>query len=108
MTRRIATAVALVVALALGAVSAFAAAPTTNGKVVSVEAGVVKIAIEGEKPAWVKKDAPVKFKDGVGKILEVSAEGTTPVVITVKTKKAASMKAGEAVPFEKGKPMAGC
>jgi len=50
----------------------------------------------------------VKFKVGVGKILEVSAEGVTPVVITVKTKKASEMKAGEAISFEKGKPMSGC
>ena len=108
MTRHVASAIALVVVLLLGTAAAFAAAPPTNGQVVAVEAGVVKIAIEGEKPAWVKKEAPVKFKDGVGKILEISAEGTTPVVITVKTKKAASMKAGEAITFEKGKPMAGC
>jgi hypothetical protein len=82
-------------------------APVT-GKITTVGDGKVTITLDGEKAAWIKKNAPVKFKDGVGKVLEVSADGVTPVVITVKSKKAAQMTAGEAVSFQKGKAMAGC
>jgi co-chaperonin GroES (HSP10) len=106
MTKRVSTALLLLVAIVFAA-GVFAAPPTT-GKVVSVGDGSVQISIEGDRPAWVKKGAPVKFKEGVGKVLEVSAEGVSPVVITVKTRKAAEMKAGEAVSFEKGKAMSGC
>jgi hypothetical protein len=100
--------IALFVAVTLVVAATLFAAPATNGKILAVDAGSVRIAIDGEKPAWIKVGAPVKFKDGVGKILEVSAEGVTPAVITVKTKKASEMKAGEAISFEKGKSMSGC
>jgi hypothetical protein len=96
------------VAVTLVVTATLFAAPATNGKILAVDAGSVRIAIEGEKPSWITVGAPVKFKDGVGKILEVSAEGVTPVVITVKTKKASEMKAGEAISFEKGKATSGC
>ena len=96
------------VAVALVAAATVLAAPATNGKILSIDGTSVKIAIDGEKPSWIREGAPVKFKEGVGKILEVSAEGVTPVVITVKTKKAPEMKAGEAISFEKGKSSAGC
>jgi hypothetical protein len=98
----------LFVAVALVAAATIFAAPATNGKIVAIDGTSVKIAIDGATPSWVKVGAPVKFKEGVGKILEISAEGVTPVVITVKTKKAPEMKAGEAISFEKGKSMAGC
>jgi len=97
----------LFVAVALVVTATALSAPPTKGKILSADAGTVRIAIEGEKPAWIVEGAPVKFKDGVGKILEVSAEGVTPVVIKVKTKKASEMKAGEAITFEKGKSTAG-
>jgi D-serine deaminase-like pyridoxal phosphate-dependent protein len=100
--------ITLSVAVALVVAATVFAAPTTNGKILAVNAGSVRIAIDGEKPSWIKEGAPVKFKDGVGKILEVSAEGVTPVVITVKTKKAPEMKVGEAISFEKGKAVSGC
>ena len=100
--------IALFVAVTLIAAATLFAAPATNGKILAVDTGSVRIAIDGEKPSWIKVGAPVKFKDGVGKILEISAEGVTPVVITVKTKKASEMKAGEAISFEKGKSMSGC
>ncbi|MGZ5380311.1 MAG: hypothetical protein ACXWEX_05400 [Thermoanaerobaculia bacterium] len=100
--------IALFVAVALVLAATVFAAPATNGKILSVDAGSVRIAIDGEKPSWITVGAPVKFKDGVGKILEVSAEGVTPVVIKVKTKKASEMKAGEAISFEKGKAVSGC
>ncbi len=87
---------------------AFAVEPPVAGKITSVGDGKVTIALDAAKPAWIKKNAPVKFKDGVGKVLEVSPDGVSPVVITVKTKKAAQMNVGDAITFQKGKPMAGC
>lgn len=98
----------LFVVVALVVAATVFAAPATNGKILAVDTGSVRIAIDGEKPSWIKVGAPVKFKNGVGKILEISAEGVTPVVVIVKTKKASEMKAGEAISFEKGKSMAGC
>lgn len=101
--------VALLVVVAIAAAATLIAAPLTEGKVLSVDAASVKISIEGPAPSWIKKSAPVKFKDGgVGKIVEISEEGVTPVVITVKTKKALDVKAGATISFEKGKSMAGC
>ncbi len=100
--------ITLFVAVALVAAATVFAAPATNGKILAIDGTSVKIAIDGEKPSWIRVGAPVKFKDGVGKVLEVSEEGVTPVVITVKTKKSPEMKAGEAVSFEKGKSTAGC
>ena len=87
---------------------AFGADPAVAGKITAVDDGKVTIALDAEKPAWIKKNAPVKFKDGVGKVLEVSPDGVSPVVVTVKTKKAAQMKVDEAITFQKGKAMAGC
>jgi hypothetical protein len=99
----------LLVALFCGAVAVLAAPPASvSGKIASVGDGQVQIAIDGDKPAWVKKNTPVKFTNGVGKILEVSAEDVTPVVITVKTKLAATLKVDDVVTFEKGRSMAGC
>jgi hypothetical protein len=108
MTKRTLTTLLLLVVFGLSAAVAMAADAKTTGKVLSVDEGTVKIEIQGEKPSWVKKNAPVKFENAVGKVLEVSAEGVTPVVITVKSKAASSMKAGDAVSFEKGRSMAGC
>jgi hypothetical protein len=67
--------ITLFVAVALVVAATVFAAPATNGKILAVNAGSVRIAIDGEKPSWITVGAPVKFKDGVGKILEVSAEG---------------------------------
>ena len=101
--------VALFVVVAIAAAAALTAAPLTEGKVLSVDATSVTISIEGVAASWIKKSAPVKFKDGgVGKIVEISEEGVKPVVITVKTKKALDVKAGAAISFEKGKAMSGC
>ncbi len=100
---------ALFVLVALGVTAALAAPPAkSTGKIVAVGENEVQISLEGEKAAWIKKSAPVKFADGVGKILAITDEGVTPVVITVKTKLAPKMKVDDAVIFEKGKSMAGC
>ena len=50
----------------------------------------------------------MKFKVGPGKIVEVSASGRVPFTIVVNTKKAAEMKVGEGVTFEKGLAVSGC
>jgi co-chaperonin GroES (HSP10) len=93
----------LVLAL-LGVATAQAAPPAqAAGKVVAVEDGKVKISVAGEKPAWFKANTPVKFPEGVGKILEVSGD-----VATIRTKLSSKLKAGDAVSFEKGKSMQGC
>ena len=84
---------------------AFAAEGVT-GKITSIDDGKVTIALEGEKASWVKKNAPVKFDAGIGKILEVS-DGD-PVVIVLKTKKASALKVGDSISLQKGKAMAGC
>jgi cell shape-determining protein MreC len=107
MTKRILAAL-LLVAFGLCAGVAVAADAKVTGKVLSVEENSLKVEIQGEKAAWIKKNAPVKFENAVGKVLEVSAEGVTPVVVTIKSKKASSMKAGDTVTFEKGRSMAGC
>lgn len=98
----------LVLAVCVAAIAAEPSATMVTGKITTVGDGKVTITLDGEKAAWIKKNAPVKFKDGMGKVLEVSADGVSPVVITVKTRKADQMKAGEAISFEKGKIMAGC
>jgi acylphosphatase len=85
---------------------AFAADPAVKGKITAIEDGKVTVALEGDKAAWVKKNAPVKFTEGIGKIVEVS--GTDPVVIVFKTKKASELKVGDSISLQKGKAMAGC
>jgi hypothetical protein len=84
-----------------------AATPVT-GKITAVGEGTITVTLDSETAAWVKKNAPVKFTAGVGKILDVTAEGVTPVVINMKTKKAAQMKVGDPITLQKGRPMAGC
>ena len=59
MTKRILAAL-LLVAFGLSTAVAIAASPDVTGKVLSVDESSVKIEIQGEKPAWVKKNAPVK------------------------------------------------
>lgn len=104
-----ATLVLLVLALFGFAATTYAAPPSeTSGKVVSVDFGKVTIEISGEKPAWVKPNTPVKFTDGVGKILQLSADGAGPALITVRTKLSSKLKAGDTVTFQKGKAMQGC
>lgn len=107
MTKRIASILVLLVVFGV-TVALAAPPPPVTGKVVAIEGNEVQIALEGEIPSWVKKNAPLKFADGVGKILAVSEEGVTPVVITVRTKLASKMAVDQPVSFEKGKAMAGC
>jgi len=100
---------ALVAVALVGFGSAAAAAPNqVSGKVVEIAEGTIKVAVAGDKAAWVKPNTPVKFAEGTGKIIEVSADGVSPVVITIKTKLSSKLKVDEAVSFEKGRSMAGC
>jgi len=102
-------ALALVLVLAAFALASAADGPAmTNGKILAIDGNKVKIAIDGAKPDWVKKNAPVKFKVGTGKIVEVSEAKVTPVTITVTTVKASDMKVGETISFQKGVSMGGC
>lgn len=84
---------------------AFAAEPaaTVSGKITAIGENSITVAVDGDLPAWVKKNAPVKFGAGMGKVLDV-----TDGVVTIKTKKASQMKSGDAITFQKGKAMAGC
>jgi hypothetical protein len=96
------------VLVALVAVSASAAVKVATGKITAIDGTKVTIALEGERPDWIKKNAPVKFKTGPGKIVELSAIDAKPFTVVVTTKKAAEMKVGETVTFEKGLAMSGC
>jgi len=108
MMRHIALAVVLVL-VAFGVSSALPAAAPTTGKILSIDGNKVQIALgDGAKADWIKKNVPVKFKVGNGKIVVVSEAGVTPVTITVTSPKAADMKVGDAVSFQKGTSMAGC
>jgi hypothetical protein len=96
------------VLLALVAVSVTAAGKVATGKITAIEGTKVTIALEGDRPDWVKKNAPVKFKVGPGRITETSAPDATPFTVVVTIRKAADMKVGEVVTFEKGLATGGC
>jgi len=103
--KRILTALVLISVMA---VSALAATKTVTGKVTAIAGTKVTIAIEGDRADWVKKNGFVKLKVGPGKIVEVPAADATPFTIVVNTKKAADMKVGDIVTFEKGLAVSGC
>lgn len=90
-----------------GKTAAPAKAVPITGTIKSINGIRVEMAVEGEKPAWVKKGAGIKLPDlkgGVGKIVDVTA---TSVVFN--TKKASELKVGAKVNLEKGPPApAGC
>lgn len=99
----------ILVVLALVAVPLVAESPkTVSGKVTTIGDGQITITLDGEKADWLKKSTPLKFANGNGKVLSVTAEDVSPVVITVKTKLASKLKVGDAITFQKGKPMSGC
>ena len=89
------------VAVAFVASAAFAA--PVAAKVTAVDGETVTVALQADKPAWMKVGAPVKIKNvGPGKVATV--EGTT---ITIKTKKASEVKVGDELSIDKG-GMSGC
>jgi hypothetical protein len=81
-----------------------AKATPLGGTVVSIEGRRVEIAVEGEKPTWVKKGAGIKVAGGLGKIVEVSA-----TKVAFNTRKASTLKVGDKLSVEKGSVVpAGC
>jgi predicted secreted protein len=100
MIKRFLVALAVV---ALGATLALAA--PMKGKVTSSDGKkVVQIELVGEKAAWLKKGASVKFQGGVGRVVEIK-----DAVLTINSKNAAKLKAGDAIELDKGPAdLAGC
>ena len=93
----------VVVAVAVFAASVALAAPM-SGKVTAIDGKKVQIELTGEKAAWLKKGAPVKFKGGVGRVVEIK-----DAALTINTKNAEKLKVGEAIELDKGPAdLAGC
>jgi hypothetical protein len=92
MIKRLLTAVA---AVFLGAALALAAPMT--GKITGIDGKKVQIELTGEKAAWLKKGAPVKFKGGVGRVVEVK-----DALLTINSKYASKLKVGDAIELDKG------
>ncbi len=93
--------VALVVVV-LGAELALAAPMT--GRVTAIDGKKVQIELAGEKAAWLKKGAPVKFKGGVGRVVEIK-----DAALTINSKNASKLKVGDAIELDKGPAdLAGC
>jgi len=82
-------------AVALGATLVFAA--PVKVKVASIEGKKVQVELVGEKADWMKKGAPVKFKGGVGRITDITANK-----VTMNTRKADVFKVGDEVEIDKG------
>lgn len=106
--KQILTALALVALVGLVSMPALGAAKTATGKVTAIDGTRVTISIEGDRPDFVKKNGFLKFKVGTGKILEVADADTKPFTIVVNLKKAADLKVGDEVTFQKGLAVAGC
>jgi hypothetical protein len=85
---------------ALALTAALAVAAPVKGRVAAIEGKKVTIELVGEKADWMKKGAPVKWKGGVGRITEVG-EGK----LTVNSRKADQLKAGDELELEKGPAM---
>lgn len=96
------------VLIAAVAVSALAATKTVTGKITAIDGTKVTIAVDGERPDWIKKNGAVKLTVGPGKIVELAAPDATPFTIVVQTKKASELNVGDAVTFEKGLAVSGC
>jgi preprotein translocase subunit YajC len=95
-------ALAVLAVFVLGATLALAA--PMKGKVTAIEGKKVTIELTGEKAAWLKKGASVKFQGGVGRVVEIK-----DAVLTINSKNAAKLKAGDAIELDKGPAdLAGC
>ena len=92
MIKRLPAAVAVV---ALSAALALAA--PMSGKVTAIDGKKVQIELTGEKATWLKKGAPVKFKGGVGRVVEVK-----DALLTIKSKNASKLTVGDAIEIDKG------
>jgi predicted secreted protein len=99
MIKRFLSALAVVV---LGATLALAA--PMKGKVTSIDGKKVQVELVGEKAAWLKKGAPVKWKAGVGRVTELK-----DAVLTMNSKSAAKLKVGDEIELDKGPAdLSGC
>jgi hypothetical protein len=87
----------LVAAAVLMVAAALALAAPMPGKVTAIDGKKVSVEISGEKAAWLKKGAPVKWKGGVGRVVEIKDS-----VITMNTKNAAKLTVGDALELDKG------
>ena len=92
MIKRFLSALAVVV---LGATLALAA--PMKGKVTSIDGKKVQVELVGEKAAWLKKGAPVKWKGGVARVTEIK-----DAVLTMNSKNAAKLKVGDEIELDKG------
>jgi hypothetical protein len=88
------TLVAAAVALVAAALALAAPMP---GKVTAIDGKKVSVEISGEKAAWLKKGAPVKWKGGVGRVVEIKDN-----LLTVNSKHAAKLKVGDELELDKG------
>jgi predicted secreted protein len=99
MIKRVLAVLAVVV---LGSTLALAA--PMKGKVTAIDRKKVQSELVGEKAAWLKKGAPVKFQGGVGRVSELK-----DAVLTMTSKNAAKLKVGDAIELDKGPAdLAGC
>ena len=81
-----------------------AIAAPMKGKVTAIDGKKVQIELVGEKAAWLKKGAPVKFKGGVGRVVEIK-----DAALTINSKSAAKLKVGDEIELDKGPAdLAGC
>jgi len=87
----------VVAAVLFGANLALAAAAPVKVKVTSIEGKKVEVELVGETADWVKKGAPVKFKGGVGRIIDI-----TDNKVTMNSKKADVLKVGDEIELDKG------
>lgn len=87
----------LMVLLITAVGATLALAEPMKGKVVAIDANKVQVELVGEKAPWLKKGAPVKFKGGVGRILEIKDN-----VLTMNSKKASELKVGDEIELDKG------
>jgi predicted secreted protein len=92
MMKRVLAALAVV---AFGAALALAA--PVKAKVASIDGKKVQVELVGEKADWMKKGAPVKFKGGVGRIVDI-----TDNKVTMNSKKADILKVGDEIELDKG------
>jgi hypothetical protein len=93
---------AVLTALVLTASVALAA--PVAGKVTAIDGKKVTVTVTGEKATWMKKGAPVKWKGGVGRIVEIK-----DATLTVNSKNAASLKVGDELALDKGPAeLSGC
>jgi predicted secreted protein len=87
----------VVAAAAVVLSASLALAAPVKAKVASIEGKKVQVELVGEKADWMKKGAPVKFKGGVGRIIEI-----TDTKVTMNSKNASKLTVGDEIELDKG------